>query len=61
MDQQVQQYKVTFTNDEGREGFKFFFSDRDLLDFLSKRPNGARVIKLEQYDRKTYTFKPIDQ
>lgn len=59
MDPQVQQYKVTFTNDKGQEGFKFFFRDTDLLEFLSKRPNGARVNKLEQYDRETHTFKPF--
>lgn len=61
MDQQVQQYKVTFTTEDNREGFKFFFSDRDLLDFLSKRSIGTRVTKLEQYDRETYSFKPIKQ
>lgn len=59
MDQQKQHYKVTFTNDKNQEGFKFFFNDRDVLDFLSKRPNGARVVKLEQYDRETNSFQLI--
>jgi hypothetical protein len=61
MDQQVQQYKVTFKNSEGSVGFKFFFRDKDLLEFLSKRPNGALIEKLEQYDRKTNSFKPFEQ
>jgi hypothetical protein len=59
MDQQVQQYKVTFRNNDNQVGFKFFFRDKDLLEFLDKRPNGATVILLEQYDRETYTFKPL--
>ena len=59
MDQLVQQYKVTFKNKEDKVGFKFFFEDRDLNEFLGKRPNGATVILLEQYDRETHTFKPI--
>ena len=59
MDQQVQQYKVTFKNDKDQVGFKFFFKDKDLLEFLGKRPNGATVILLEQYDRENHTFKPL--
>ncbi len=61
MDQQVQQYKVTFKNNKNQVGFKFFFRDKDLLEFLDKRPNGATVILLEQYDRETHTFKPLKQ
>lgn len=59
MEQQVQQYKVTFKNNKNQVGFKFFFRDDDLHEFLEKRPNGATVILLEQYDRETYTFKPL--
>jgi len=60
MDPKVEQYKVTFKNQNDQIGFKFFFKDKDLLEFLGKRPNGATVILLEQYDRETYTFKPIE-
>lgn len=59
MDPKMEQYKVKFKNQNEQEGFKYFFKDKDLLEFLSKRPNGATVISLEQYDRKTHTFKPI--
>ena len=59
MDHKVQKYKVTFRNDKEEVGFKFFFKDRDLLDFLGARPNKESVIKLEQYDRETYTFQPL--
>lgn len=59
MAQMVDQYKVTFTNQNEQLGFKYFFNERDVLDFLAKRPNGALIIKLEQYDRETHTFKPI--
>jgi len=61
MEQQVEHYKVTFKNLNDQVGFKFFFKDKDLLEFLNKRPNGATIISLEQYDRKTHTFKPFEQ
>jgi hypothetical protein len=61
MDPKVEQYKVTFRNQSEQIGFKYFFKDKDLLEFLGKRPNGATVISLEQYDRKTHTFKPLEQ
>lgn len=60
MDPKVEHYKVTFLNDRNSIGFKYYFSDRDLIDFLKKRPNRENVIKLEQYDRETHTFKPFD-
>ncbi len=61
MDQQSQKYKVTYKNQHDEIGFKYFFRDRDILDFLSKRPNGALVVKLEQYDRETNSFQSIKQ
>lgn len=61
MDQQSQKYKVTYKNLNDEIGFKYFFRDNDILDFLSKRPNGAVVVKLEQYDRKTNSFQSIKQ
>lgn len=59
MDHQIQHYKITYKNDQNQTGFKYFFKDKELLEFLSKRPNGALVEKLEQYDRKTNSFQPI--
>ena len=59
MDPKIEQYKVRFENNEAQIGIKFFFKDKDLLEFLGKRPNGATVISLEQYDRETRTFKPL--
>ena len=60
MDQQSQIYKVIFkTKSDGQEGFKFFFKDRDLLDYL-RNPN-ADIKQIEQYDRKTYSFQSIKQ
>ena len=59
MDLKSEQYKITFQNQKSEVGFRYFFNDRELLDYLGKRPNGARVIKLEQYDRETNTFQPI--
>jgi len=59
MDPKSEQYKITFQNQKNEIGFRFFFNDRELLDYLGKRPNGARVITLEQYDRETNTFQPI--
>ena len=59
MDPKIEQYKVMFENNEAQVGIKFFFKDKDLLEFLGKRPNGATVISLEQYDRETRTFKPL--
>ena len=61
MDPKSEQYKITFQNQNEIVGFRYFFNDRELLDYLGKRPNGARVIKLEQYDRETNTFQPIKQ
>lgn len=59
MDQQSQKYKVTYKNLNNEIGFKYFFRDNDILDFLAKRPNGALVVKLEQYDRDTNSFQSI--
>ena len=61
MDPKVEQYKVTFRKGDGSVGFKFFFKNKDLLEFLSKRPISTVVILLEQYDRETHTFKSFEQ
>lgn len=58
MDQQSQKYKVTFTED-GSIGFKFFFNERSVLEYLGARPLSKQIIKLEQYDRKTNSFQPF--
>ena len=59
MDHKSEHYKITFKNQSDQIGFKFFFNDRDILDFLKTRPNGALILKLEQYDRETDTFQLI--
>lgn len=58
MDPKSEQYKITFQNQSDALGFRYFFNDKELLDYLA-RPNGASVIKLEQYDRETNTFQLI--
>lgn len=58
MDQQSEKFKITF-DDEGSIGFKYFFKERDALEFLSSRPISRLIIKLEQYDRKTNSFQPF--
>lgn len=55
MDPQSQKFKITF-DDQGSVGFKYFFRERDALEFLSSRPLSLQIIKLEQYDRKTNSF-----
>ena len=59
MDPKSEHYKITFKNQNDQIGFKFFFNDRDLLDYLKIRPCGALILKLEQYDRETNTFQLI--
>ena len=59
MDQLLNHCKVTFKNKNDQVGFKFFFKEKDLIEFLNEKPNGVTIILLEQYDRKTYTFEPI--
>jgi hypothetical protein len=59
MDPKSEQYKIKFLSQSNAEGFRYFFNDRELLDYLGRTPSGTRVITLEQYDRETNTFQPI--
>ena len=59
MDPKSEQFKITFQKRNESKGFKYFWTEKAVLDFLGNRPDGAIVIKLEQYDRETNTFQPI--
>jgi hypothetical protein len=59
MDPQSQKYRVKFN--DGSDGFRYFFKDKDLLDYLSSKSITCVVKSIEQYDRKTNSFKSIEQ
>lgn len=59
MDPTSQMYKVKFQNNQGEQGFRYFFKESSVLDFLKSANLTKSNIQLEQYDRKTNSFQLI--